>query len=273
MIDARSLIGSHDVLLVTLDTLRYDVAVAALEAGRTPNLAEVLPGGKWEQRHSPGSFTYAAHHAFFAGFLPTPIASGNHGRLFAARFEGSETTTDRTCVFDAPDIVRGLAGLRYHTICIGGVGFFNKLTPLGCALPNLFHESYWSRELGVTEKRSTENQIDLAERLLAEIPKDRRVFLFVNVSALHQPNCIYVPGATTDSPATQMAALEYVDRHIPRLFRAMRRRAPMLAIVCSDHGTAYGEDGYVGHRVAHPVVWTVPYGEFVLPQMPEVRGA
>src|SRR5690606_22656125 len=65
MIDVARRIGSHDVLFVTLDTLRYDAAVRALEAGRTPGLASLLPGG-WERRHTPGSFTYAAHHAFFA---------------------------------------------------------------------------------------------------------------------------------------------------------------------------------------------------------------
>jgi hypothetical protein len=35
-------------------------------------------------------------------------------------------------------------------------------------------------------------------------------------------------------------------------------------VICSDHGTAYGEDGFAGHRLAHPVVWTVPYAEFLL---------
>jgi len=44
----------------------------------------------------------------------------------------------------------------------------------------------------------------------------------------------------------------------------MRKRAPTFAIVCSDHGTAYGEDGYRGHRLAHEVVWTVPYAEILL---------
>ena len=39
------LIGTHDILFVTLDTLRYDVACHALEAGLTPNLEKVLPGG------------------------------------------------------------------------------------------------------------------------------------------------------------------------------------------------------------------------------------
>ena len=50
---------------------------------------------------------------------------------------------------------------------------------------------------------------------------------------------------------------------------AALRRAPLLAIVCSDHGTLYGEDGYTGHRLAHPVVWEVPYAEFVLHQESE----
>lgn len=264
MLDARALVGSHDVLLVTLDTLRYDVARDSLAAGRTPHLAAVLPGGCWEQRHAPASFTYAAHHAFFAGFFPTPVAPGRHPRLFAARFAGSETTTDATYVFDTPDIVRGLAQVGYHTVCIGGVGFFNKQTPLSCVLPGLFAESYWEPQFGVTEVRSTEYQVRLAVQVLAGVPRERRVFLFLNVSALHQPNVLYLPGASEDCVASHAAALAYVDGCLPPLFAALQRRGAALVIMCSDHGTAYGEDGYVGHRLAHPVVWTVPYAEFVL---------
>jgi hypothetical protein len=264
MLNVRTLVGTHDILLITLDTLRYDVARDLLAAGRTPNLAELLPGGRWEMRHSPGSFTYAAHQAFFAGFLPTPAAPGQHPRLFAARFAGSETTTDSTFVFDAPDIVAGLAQLGYHTACIGGVGFFNLQTPLSRALPGLFAESHWEPRLGVTDRCSTEHQVRLAVSILQRTPRDRRIFLFLNVSALHQPNCCYVPGATEDTLASHAAALAYVDSQLPPLFDALRERGPALAIVCSDHGTAYGEDGYTGHRLAHPVVWNVPYAEFLL---------
>jgi hypothetical protein len=264
MININRLIGTHDLLFITLDTLRYDVAAQALADGRTPNLAALLPGGRWEERHSPGSFTYAAHQAFFAGFLPTPIAPGKHPRPFAVRFPGSETSTENTCILDASDIVHGLAGKGNHTICIGGVGFFNRRSPLGQVLPGLFAESHWRPELGVTDPHSTENQVALALDRLARLESNRRVFLFINVSAIHQPNCIFVPGAATDTLATHGAALEYVDRHLPPLFSAMRRRAPVFGIICSDHGTAYGEDGYHGHRLAHPVVWTVPYAEFVL---------
>ncbi|MCC5577575.1 STM4013/SEN3800 family hydrolase [Microtetraspora sp. AC03309] len=261
----NTVVGSHDILLVTLDTLRYDVAAELAEAGRLPNLARVLPGGRWERRHSPGSFTYAAHAAMLAGFLPTPAEPGPHPRPFAAVFPGSETTASGTWVFDAPDLPSGLAAAGYHTVCVGGVGFFNKLTPLGSTLPGLFAESHWAPEFGVTSERSFERQIDCAERALRDA--GRPVFLLLNVSALHQPNWFHLAGATRehgDTRESHAAALEYVDRHVGRLFALMTARRPCFAIVCSDHGTAYGEDGHTGHRIGHEVVWTVPYAEFVL---------
>lgn len=264
MLDARALIGSHDLLMITLDTLRLDVAQTAMTRGMTPNFQEVLPQGRWEERHTSATFTYAAHQAFFAGFLPTPTANGPHERLFAARFPGSETTGDRTFVFDAPDMVSGLAALGYRTICIGGVGFFNKQSALGTVLPSLFHESHWHENLGVTSPQSTENQVATAVSAMSKLSPEQKVFLFINVSALHQPNCIFTPGATVDTKETQAQALSYVDRHLGDLFQFMQKRRPLLCIICSDHGTAYGEDGYSGHRNPHPTVWNVPYAEFVL---------
>jgi arylsulfatase A-like enzyme len=160
--------------------------------------------------------------------------------------------------------VTALASAGYYTICIGGVGFFNKRSTLGSVLPNLFRESHWSPTLGVTEKASTANQVDLALVRLDEMASDQRVFLFLNISALHQPNFMYLKGAKEDSYESHLAALAYVDTQLSRLFSAMQRRCPTFVILCSDHGTAYGEDGYSGHRIGHPVVWTVPYAEFIL---------
>lgn len=264
MLNARALLGTHDVLFITLDSLRYDVAQSSLWAGKTPFFSSLLPNSGWELRHSPGSFTFAAHAAFFAGFLPTPATPGPHPRLWATDFAGSTTTTENTIVFPQADIVSGFAAHNYRTICIGGVGFFNQKTPLGCTLPNLFQESHWSENLGVTDAHSTANQVALAMNIVRDLPVAQRLFLFVNISAIHQPNCIFSPGATNDSTATMSAALSYVDRTLPPLFAALRRRAPLLAIICADHGTTYGEDGYCGHRVAHPQVWNVPYYEGIL---------
>lgn len=265
-LNMRQIVGSHDILFVTLDTLRFDAAQRCFEAGRLPTLAPHLPLGGWEKRHTPASFTYAAHQAFFAGFLPTPARPGPHPRLFALDFAGSETTDANTFVFaDRANIVQGLADLGYRTLCIGGVGFFNLANPLGRALPDLFDEAHWSPSFGVTAIDSTKRQVALArERWAADDLRDRRCFTFLNVSALHQPNRHYVPGAKDDDLDSHCAALEYVDHALAPLFEAARRRAPTFVIVCSDHGTAYGEDGYVGHRIAHEVVMTVPYAHFVL---------
>lgn len=265
-VDMHRIIGSHDILFLTLDTLRYDVAQTCFEQGRLQTLAAHLPAGGWERRHTPASFTYAAHQAFFAGFLPTPARPGPHPRLFALAFAGSETIDAHTAVFpDHADIVHGLAARGYRTLCIGGVGFFNLANPLGRALPSMFDEAHWRPEFGVTAFDSAAAQVALAcERLQSEALRGQRCFTFINVSALHQPNRHYLPGAAHDGADTQMAALHYVDAQLSRLFEVSRRRAPTFVIVCSDHGTAYGEDGYHGHRLAHDVVMQVPYAHFVL---------
>src|SRR5687768_10033627 len=62
----QEIVGSHDVVLITFDTLRFDVAQEEFAAGRLPHLARYLAPGGWEERYTPGSFTYAAHCAFFA---------------------------------------------------------------------------------------------------------------------------------------------------------------------------------------------------------------
>ncbi len=254
----NEIVGSDDVLFVVLDTLRYDVAEAAMESGETPNLQRLL--GRWERRLTPACFTYAAHHAFFAGFLPVPDQPGLHPRAFACAFRGSETTARSTYVFETSDIVSGFANIGYRTVCIGGVGFFNPSTPLGRVLPGLFQESHFDPTLGVTDHDSARNSFSLAARVLDETPKTKRLFLYVNIAAIHQPNHFYA-GVTTDDVNSHRAALRYVDACVPILERAIHARHRVFSIVCSDHGTAYGEDGWHGHRVPHPVVSTVPYAE------------
>ncbi|MNR53198.1 hypothetical protein D3C85_1731720 [compost metagenome] len=55
-----------------------------------------------------------------------------------------------------------------------------------------------------------------------------------------------------------------MDGALAPLFEACASRGPTFVIVCSDHGTAYGDDGYHGHRIGHECVWTVPYAHFFL---------
>lgn len=251
-----------DLLLMTFDALRFDVADSAWKSERTPFLRSVIPHG-WEPRHSPGSFTYAAHAALFAGFWPTPSTPRPFVRPIALRFPGSRSVGADTLRLDGPDIVTGLAERGYHTVCIGGVGFFNPATPLGAVFPALFRESHWQPEFGVAERHSTREQIRQASHSVTQARADQPLFLFVNLSATHPPTRGYVAGARQESVATQSAALEYVDSHLPPLFAALRQRGRRgQAYLMSDHGTLFGEDGWTGHRIGHPTVWTVPYAEY-----------
>jgi hypothetical protein len=265
MLDMHQVVGRADVLFVTLDCLRYDVARRALAEGRTPNLAAVLPPGGWEKRETPGTFTLAAHLAFFHGFLPTPYGTGPHRRLFAVAFEGSLTVGPGTYTFEGVDnVIAGLRQLGYRSYCVGGVGFFNRRNPLGRVLPDFFAESTWSPEMGVTAKASTAEQVRAALRWLETVGRQERALLFLNVSATHPPHAHYLPGATEDGPDSQAAALAYVDSQWPPLFAALRARGECFCLFLADHGEAYGEDGRRGHRLAHPTVTTVPYAHFFL---------
>lgn len=270
-----SLPGAPDFLMVTFDSLRLDVAEEAFRRGEIPFLQSLLPGG-WERRHTPGTFTYAAHAAFFAGFWPTPIGAVASGeweetndaaqRPFALQFIGSRTVGPRTLRLGGDNIVAGLRERGYRTICIGGVGFFNERNPLGSVFPRMFEESHWRPEFAVSEIHSTREQVRQACASLEPVPADQSVFLFLNVSATHAPTRIYLREGARESVGesvdTQRAALAYVDRQLPPLFRALRqRRRPGRAFLMSDHGTLFGEEGIHGHRVAHPAVWNVPYGE------------
>lgn len=262
-VDMNEVVENRDIAFVVLDALRFDVAFEEMQSGRTPNLSHLLPDG-WQKCHSPGSFTFAAHSAFFAGFLPSPAESGaSRDRLFASSFGGSETTGPGTFVFEEADWISALRARNYHTTCIGGVGFFNKETALSRVFPELFDESHWTPEMGVTGKNSTDLQFQLAREILWSRPNDERNLLYLNLSAIHQPNCHYL-GHDNDSLETHAAALRDIDSKIPHLVETLTRRNTFL-IICSDHGTLYGEEGFVGHRVAHEAVYTVPYAHLYLP--------
>lgn len=251
---------SANVLFLVLDALRYDAAQDLFLEGKLPNFSKYLPATGWEKRYTPASFTFPAHQAFFAGFLPTKIDQEVTPRSFAADFKGSKSTTEQTFRFQEADIVTALGNRGYATACIGGVGFFSKRTAVAEVLPNLFKDSFWSMELGVTNPDSTQAQFELAQQWLQSVQAP--FFLFINVSAIHQPNCHYL-NAEEDTLETHKAALQYVDQQLPSLMQAIEAKAPVCCFICSDHGTAYGEDEHWGHRNGHRVVMEVPYVEFL----------
>ena len=57
MPDMNEIVGTHDILLIVLDSLRYDVAAQLLYSGETPVLRRYV--GEWVEAHTPGTFAAA----------------------------------------------------------------------------------------------------------------------------------------------------------------------------------------------------------------------
>ena len=88
--------------------------------------------------------------------------------------------------------------------------------------------------------------------------------MYINIDSIHYPNSFYSENAKTDDVTTHALALRYVDSHINKLFDLFAKRGKTFCIMCSDHGTCYGEDGYNFHCVSHEIVYTVPYMHFFI---------
>ena len=265
-VDMSQVVGIQDILLICLDTLRYDAAAWEGKAGNTPVLSRY---GPWEKRQAPGNFTYPSHHAMFAGFLPCAFEARNLAEremLFFPRQIGMGRRVPKGAFeFSGSTIMEGLEKEGYDTWCVGGVAFFDKRSDLGRVFPGYFQKSYWNPSFACSVKESFANQVDFILKKIAQAEQKRRIFLYLNVDAIHYPNYFYLDGAKNDSLESHKAALRYVDGQMGRLLDGWKEiRGGGFVICCSDHGTCYGEDGCLFHGINHPVVNTVPYKHFLI---------
>ena len=167
--------------------------------------------------------------------------------------------------FSGSTIMEGLAIDGYQTWCVGGVSFFDKRSDMGKVFPGYFQYSDWNPSFGCKVKDSTKNQVDFLLKKIGQAEPQRRIFLYLNVDAIHYPNYFYLDGNREDGYESHRAALRYADQELGRLFEGWKRqRGGAFVICCSDHGTCYGEDGCQFHGVNHPVVNTIPYKHFFL---------
>lgn len=264
-VNMNDVVGNNDILFICLDTLRYDVAKQEEDLENTPNISKY---GKWIKCHAPGNYTFPSHAAMFIGNLPSPaepIPLYERERLFVARENTSMGKIHPySFIFDGSSFVEGLEKVGYDTICVGGVGFFNKRTPINKIFPSMFKESYWNTRFACHIKESFENQIEFIERLMNKKDVNKRVFMYLNIDSIHYPNSFYLEGEREDNIKTHTAALRYVDEHIKKLFDIFEKRGRTFCILCSDHGSCYGEDGYHFHCHSHEIVYTVPYMHFFI---------
>ena len=108
-VDMTRVVGTLDILLVCLDTLRYDAAIQEEAAGTTPVLNRY---GPWEKRQAPGNFTWPSHHSMFSGFLPSPFDArhiGDQELLFFPKGVGlGQKGPEGAYAFSGSTIMEGL---------------------------------------------------------------------------------------------------------------------------------------------------------------------
>ncbi|HVX15438.1 MAG TPA: sulfatase-like hydrolase/transferase [Pirellulales bacterium] len=253
---------NRDFLFITLDSLRFDTAAQALQAGTTPTFQKLV--GQWERRHTSATYTLPAHVSMFSGSMPRPPRGDDRSvesepRMFAlstswSRYKGRNI---RYFFDDAENVPKGFESKGYQTIGLGGVGWFsNEVKASSFWEGRYFQKFLYKPSYGEQNPRAFEEQITDLAALLRGLEPGRR-FVFVNVSSTHRP---YSNGDGTMSVKSQRMCLEYVDQHLPKLLELFPRGA--VGVVCGDHGDCMGEDGLWGHNVVHEQVMTVPYAEF-----------
>jgi len=274
----------HDIRSVVFfvaDSLRWD----SFQSARTPVLDRLAP--RQERRISYASWTQPSHACLLSGLLPHPNVAGSRaadiysndfrlwGRALAGKGEcGSELYPHLSLAQFAND--KG-----WHTMASVAMPVLNENTSFSRG----FHEYHLSPEGGSIETQT----IALAPLLSGE-----RDFVFINVAETHYPYLLPsetmprlsgIRGATTslarscgltttqhseftpellsEMHASQIAGLEYIDKHINGLVDCLRK--PLLLIFVSDHGELFGEDGFIGHGpFFHRLLFEVPLAAGVI---------
>jgi len=257
--------GHRDVLVVTLDSCRFDTFAAAA----TPNMKAI---GPLVRAWSPSYFTYGAHAALFMGFTPgdpsrrEPFVNSKFGKIFKMTSGGHRSGAMSWRELDGRNVIDGLKRCGYRALGTGAVGWFDPATDTGTALTADFDRFFYPGGGPAFRQQRTWLLDQVAPARAAGTP----VFAFANLGETHVPywhegapwDPAYnpcVPFAATNDAAEsrrrQLACIEWIDREMPPLLDAFRDAA---IIVCADHGDCWGEDGLWEHGIHHAKTLEVP---------------
>ena len=260
--------GARNLVIVVLDSLRYDAWLAA-------DPAPLRRLGPVERRWSYASWTAPSHYNLLMGLLPHTSPS----HVYASEYYKRDLAryTERLGV--EPTYLRGHLGYRTHALV--SMPVLNGHTPI-------------NRDFDRYELMPRHN--DMAAMLeLMTFDDDRPSLYLLNVGETHYPYALpdddpsewpHLPGVhgvvkelgasggddgdgsgaffDEDQLARlrqrQIRAASYVGDVVGRLFDLVPDNTWM--IVTSDHGELFGEDGYFGHGpIAHEKVFEVPFVE------------
>lgn len=281
-IKEKKLFQTHEDLnyvLITLDSCRYDSLIKA----STPHLDKL---GKIYSAWTPATYTLPAHISFFTGILPMvheelPYLNRFTKQLFKMHKAGASLggeAGDKTLHLKASkkDMIQGMRNEGFYTVGSGAANWFDKEI-----LVKNFHDFKYVRA------QSAEAQCNYVLEKLTSKAQDKRFFSFINFYETHTPYMHYGKDREEYSMnardhmefppyedskkknelgetlhAAQIQAAEHLDSVLGKFFTLLPLNT--LVILTADHGEAFGEDGYWGHGVYHPLVMNVPMMCFMI---------
>lgn len=257
----KDVINAESVLLITLDSCRYD----AFQQARAPNMRAVAP---LHRAQAPSHFTYGSHAAMFVGFTPgiaapVPLLNPKNARVFRLSQGGSRGFGKPAFDLTGADIIDGFRNAGHATMGTAAMGWFNPETSVSRTLTGQFDHFFFAGRRGVRL------QADWIAAQMAEVA-DRPIFAFMNIGETHVPYHFEgAPWSFKDNPCVafqtvdrsaecrqrQIACVEYVDGVLSPLLQAF---AGATVLLCADHGDCWGEDGLWEHGISHPKTLEVP---------------
>jgi Coenzyme PQQ synthesis protein D (PqqD) len=257
-------VNPQSVLLITLDSCRYDTFVAA----HAPNMKGV--GSEIHRAQAPSHFTYGSHLSMFVGFTPgiagaeRPYVNPKFAKLFRVHNEGRRPHGPAAFELQGRSIAQGFGHAGYRTLGSGAMAWFNPRRPHGEYLTADFGKFFYPGDAWSVDRQAAWFDAEL------DSIKGTPVFAFLNVGETHAP--YWHKGArwsaadnpcvpfqqldrSADCAARQRSCLEYIDASLAKL---LSRFAGATIIVTADHGDCWGEDGLWEHTICHEAVLNVP---------------
>ena len=258
------------VLMITIDSCRYDTFERAQGKGKIPNLESI---GEVYKAKSPSYFTYGSHSAFWMGFTPgvaeikEKYINPKFTKIFKMKNMGfAGKNQGEIFELEGKNIIEGLKRLGYKTYGTGAVEWFNTRTDTGKELTKDFDEFYFAGNTWSLKK-----QLEWIKDKLSKHSQEEKIFLFINIGETHVPYwheeadwqrepspCSPFGGEHCSkrlSRERQLKCLEWIDEKIGELIKIF---SDSTIIACSDHGDCWGENGLWEHGISHYYTTTVP---------------
>ena len=244
----RPIANGHNLLLVTLDTVRTDhLGCYGSTKANTPVLDELAQEGTlFEQAYSPAPMTLPVHATLLSGVLPP-----QHG----ARVNGEHRLGE-----DVPTLAEELSVAGYRTAAFVAAFVLNERFGLGRGFDHYDDDltDAYEQEVpsALARYRPGDRVVDAALEWLAtpDAPtasSEQPFFAWVHLYDAHYPWFSHDEGVEpTPGSGSYRGEVEFVDQQVGRLLafldeRGLRENTIVVAV--ADHGEGLGDHGEIEH--------------------------